>query len=86
NSVIVTGNTKSFGVKSDDCFIFKVESKVSRNLCNSFIIRPITQSFLKIQSSDARLYELETHIVDHRVPTITSRVETSEQKLCTEEK
>jgi hypothetical protein len=85
NAFIVTGNTKSFGVKSDDCFIFKVESKLSRNLCNSLIIRPITQSYLKILSKDARLYELETHIVDHRVPTVVKEVSTVEQELCKEE-
>jgi hypothetical protein len=84
HAIVVTGNTKSFGVKSDDCFIFKVESKLSRNLCNSMIIRPITQSYLKIRTSDARLYELETHIIDHHIPTVITTVESIEQKLCTE--
>jgi len=84
NAIVVTGNTKSFKVNSDDCFIFKVESKLSRNLCNSMIIRPITQSYLKVQSTDARLYELETHVIDRSVPTVVKNVETIEQQLCTE--
>ncbi|MDB5273067.1 MAG: lipoprotein [Chitinophagaceae bacterium] len=86
NGIVVTGNTKSFDVKSDDCFIFKVEGRLSRNLCNSMIIRPITQSFLKMQTTDARLYELETHIVDRNVPTIVKTVESTEQQLCQDDK
>jgi len=86
HAIIVTGNTKSFKVNSDDCFIFKVESKLSRNLCNSMIVRPITQSYLKVLSSDARLYELETHIIDRRVPTVVTNVQTLERKLCVDDK
>lgn len=82
--VVITGNTKSFGVKSDDCFIFKVEDKLSRSLCNSQIIRPITQSFLDIKTSNADLYEIVTNMVDKKVPTIVTNAITAEQKLCLE--
>lgn len=82
--IVITGNTKSFGVKSDDCFIFKVDHKLSRNLCNSQIIRPVTQSYLKIKTSKADLYELETHMIDKNVPTVVNKAVTAEQKLCLE--
>jgi len=82
--VVITGNTKSFGVKSDDCFIFKVENKLSRNLCNSQIIRPVINSYLKIKTSNADIYELETHMVDKFVKTIITKSVTAEQKLCLE--
>jgi hypothetical protein len=82
NGIFVTGNTKSFDVQSDDCFIAKIESKVTRNLCNSYIIRPVTQSYLKIESTDPRLYELETHVMEKHVPTVITNAATIEKNLC----
>lgn len=84
NGVLITGNTKSFGVKSDDCFIFKVEDKLTRNLCNSQIVRPITQSYLNIKATTPDVYELETHMVEKNVATIMNKATTAEQKLCVE--
>jgi hypothetical protein len=81
NYVCVSGNTKSFDVSSDDCFLFTFPLEPTRELCNQALVVPTINSFLDVKVSKGS-YMLESHVLVADAPIIEAKATTAEQRLC----